>query len=186
MFPFLCLIVKWSILSIKFLICFFPGCIADVCPANWAIEEYHIFNYTTNQNVCQVFSDNRLRIFILRRNQFRQLSTFPGSHPPSIIDVKELNFCVRHGNRWILLAIATGWSACTLKTEQYIWWVSLFLSFLTTTHLSMCSWSSPRTISTGQLHTLLRFHLRPINHVVFMDPYQITLWEILSWRGLHA
>ena len=40
--------------------------------------------------------------------------------------------------------------------------------------------SSPRTISIGQLHTLLHFHLRPINHVVFMDPYQITLWEILS------
>ena len=27
-------------------------------------------------------------------------------------------------------------------------------------------WSSPRPISTGQLHALLRFHLRPINPVV--------------------
>ena len=32
-------------------------------------------------------------------------------------------------------------------------------------------WSSPRAISTGQLHTLLHFHLRPINLVVFQDPY---------------
>jgi len=27
-------------------------------------------------------------------------------------------------------------------------------------------WSSPRPISTGQLHALLRFHVRPINPVV--------------------
>ena len=54
---------------------------------------------------------------------FRQLSTFPGSLPPSIIDVKGLNFCVRHGNRWIPLAIVTGYSlffkGYTLKTKQY-------------------------------------------------------------------
>ena len=31
--------------------------------------------------------------------------------------------------------------------------------------------SSPRTISTDQLHTLLRFHLRPINQIVFLGPY---------------
>ena len=31
--------------------------------------------------------------------------------------------------------------------------------------------SSPRLISTGQLHVLPRFHLRPINHVVYMEPY---------------
>jgi len=27
-------------------------------------------------------------------------------------------------------------------------------------------WSSPRPISTGRLHALLHFHLRPINPVV--------------------
>ena len=37
----------------------------------------------------------------------RQQSIFPGGHPPSIFDAKELNFCVRNGNRWILLAFAT-------------------------------------------------------------------------------
>ena len=35
------------------------------------------------------------------------------------------------------------------------------------------AWSSPRTISTGQLHTLLYFHLRPINQIVFLGPYSI-------------
>ena len=33
--------------------------------------------------------------------------------------------------------------------------------------------SSPRPISIAQLRTLLHFHLRPINHVVFMGSYSI-------------
>ena len=33
--------------------------------------------------------------------------TFPGSCPPSIIGANELNFCVRDGNRCILIAIVT-------------------------------------------------------------------------------
>ena len=45
----------------------------------------------------------------------------PGSLPPSIISAKELNFCVRYGNRCDLLAIATAYLLsllyCTLKTE---------------------------------------------------------------------
>ena len=32
---------------------------------------------------------------------------------------------------------------------------------------------SPRAISTGQLHTLLHFHLRPIKQVVFLCPYSL-------------
>ena len=37
------------------------------------------------------------------------LSIFPGSHPPSIVDVHELNFCVRDGNRWTLMTINTNY-----------------------------------------------------------------------------
>ena len=37
------------------------------------------------------------------------LSIFPGSHPPSIVDADELNFCVRDGNRWTLIAINTNY-----------------------------------------------------------------------------
>ena len=40
-------------------------------------------------------------------------------------------------------------------------------------HCFTMLWSSPRTISTGQLHTLLHFHLRPINQIVFLGPYSI-------------
>jgi hypothetical protein len=34
--------------------------------------------------------------------------------------------------------------------------------------------ASPRPISTGRLHTLLCFHLRPINPVVYWGPYQVN------------
>ena len=33
--------------------------------------------------------------------------------------------------------------------------------------------SSPRRISTGLLHALLRFHIRPINQVVYLEPYPL-------------
>ena len=51
----------------------------------------------------------------------------------------------------------------TLKTEQKKEWQGC---------LHNCR-SSPRAISTGRLNTLLRLHRRPINHVVYMDPYSI-------------
>ena len=35
------------------------------------------------------------------------LLIFPGSYPPSIVSAHELNFCVRDGNRWTLMAINT-------------------------------------------------------------------------------
>ena len=44
----------------------------------------------------------------------RRRPTFPGSCPPSIISAKELNYCVRDGNRCILFAIVTGSLACYL------------------------------------------------------------------------
>ena len=35
--------------------------------------------------------------------------------------------------------------------------------------------SSPRAISTGQLHALLHFHLRPIKLVVYLCPYSFRM-----------
>jgi hypothetical protein len=32
-----------------------------------------------------------------------------------------------------------------------------------------------RAISTGQLNALLRFHIRPINQVVYLDPSYLTI-----------
>ena len=37
------------------------------------------------------------------------LPIFPASHPASIVDADELNFCVRDGNRWTLTAINTNY-----------------------------------------------------------------------------
>ena len=45
----------------------------------------------------------RLRLLMLA------LSIFPASHPASIVDADELNFCVRDGNRWTLIAINTNY-----------------------------------------------------------------------------
>ena len=39
--------------------------------------------------------------------RFRRRLNFPGSCPPSIFSAKELNYCVRYGNRCDLLAIVT-------------------------------------------------------------------------------
>ena len=40
-------------------------------------------------------------------------------------------------------------------------------------------WTSPRPISTGRLHASPRFHLRPINPVIFWGPYQVNPVGIL-------
>ena len=59
------------------------------------------------------FSASFFKIFLwlfycLSAIKNRQRPTFPGSFPPSIIGAKELNFCVRDGNRCVLPAIVTG------------------------------------------------------------------------------
>ena len=88
------------------------------------------------------------------------LPIFPGGRPPSIVGSDELNYRVRNGNGWTLILINTNW-VCTLKTEQRE-------RRKASLHNRR---SSPRAISTGQLHTLPRFHPRPIYQVVFLGPY---------------
>ena len=51
------------------------------------------------------------------------LPIFPGSRPPSIVGANELNFCVRDGNRWTLIAINTNY----IKTVY-----SIFCCFVVT------------------------------------------------------
>ena len=45
---------------------------------------------------------------------------------------------------------------------------------------------SPRPISNARLHMLPYFYLHPINHVICMGTYQITLWENSSFGGLRT
>ena len=51
------------------------------------------------------------------------LPIFTASHPATIVGANELNFCVRDGNRWTLIAINTnsyGWllTIFYIKTQQ--------------------------------------------------------------------
>ena len=68
-------------------------------------------------------------------------------------------------------------------TQKYI--DEYFLSFrilvpITSSLLLNVLWLSPRFISIGQLNTLLYLHLQPINHIVYMESYYLTVWDILS------
>ena len=47
------------------------------------------------------------------------LPIFPASHPASIVGADELNFCVRDGNRWTLIAINTNYISITGEPEIY-------------------------------------------------------------------
>ena len=59
------------------------------------------------------------------------LPIFPASRPASIVGADELNFCVRDGNRWTLIAINTNYSGWGLP----IAYMSKSFRILTT-HLS--------------------------------------------------
>ena len=59
------------------------------------------------------------------------LPIFPGSRPPSIVGANELNFCVRDGNRWTLIAINTnsyGWVCPIIYVKTFSGFNHLFLS----------------------------------------------------------
>ena len=62
----------------------------------------------------------------------QQLPILPGRLQPSTFGVYELNYCVRDGNRWILIAIATeSVRVCTLKTTQKYIYICLHQKFQT-------------------------------------------------------
>ena len=71
-------------------------------------------------------------------------------------------------------------------TQKYIDEIlSCFRIFLSRL-LFLKLWLSPRFISIGQLNSLHYLHLQPIYHIVFMESYYLTVWDILSWGGLHT
>ena len=92
---------------------------------------------------------------LFRVRSMLALPIFPGRHQPSIVGANELNFCVRDGNRWTLIAINTNFSGYTLKTEHQFIIFCILLKDFTESAL----WSSFRLISISQLHALLHFHL---------------------------
>ena len=137
------------------------------CSANWAKEEY--------------LSQRLSPLWYL----FRRRPTFPGGFPPSIISTAELNYRVRNGNGCDLCVIVTEYfSEIALQSQNWIM-LTMFNNSLSKESVdSLVFRSSPRSISIAQLHTLLHFHLRPINHVVYMGPYSFRMgYLILRWAS---
>ena len=86
-----------------------------------------------------------------------------------------LNFSVRNGKRCFPLAITTGiWRDHALPEA---------LQNRTAPQGIKRKPSSPRTISTGLLRTLLRFQIRPINLVVFQGSYPLKVVGELILRS---
>ena len=57
--------------------------------------------YSISNNI-----ENNYKIYKIKKITWLR-ATLPGGCPPSTIAAKELNFCVRYGNRCILFAIIT-------------------------------------------------------------------------------
>ena len=97
----------------------------------------------------------------------RRSPIFPRRHHLSIFGVYELNFCVRNGNRWNLIAICTGFCIIKVLSNPENWTKSKVWE---ARHKRVWR-SSPRPISTGRLNTSPCLHLRPINLIVFEGSY---------------
>ena len=73
------------------------------------------------------------------------LSIFPASHPASIVDADELNFCVRDGNRWTLTAINTNYVDGSYPSficqsaprSNSLWIIAPFLLFVNSCFVSL-------------------------------------------------
>src|SRR3954447_9388486 len=101
----------------------------------------------------------------------RRRPTLPPRHQGSTIGAEGLSFRVRNGTGRFPFAIlppklygvvasSRGRDEPTAARELHSGRVASL-------------WSSPRPISTGQLHALPHFHFRPINPLVSWGPYQV-------------
>ena len=119
----------------------------------------------------------------LSRIIFQPPLTFPSSPPLSIISRLRLNRRVRNGygcapqtyRHWKSFS-----GFYTLKTEHKIYYSHTLLFCQYFFSFFLLFRSSPRSISIGQLNTLLYLHLQPIYLVVFKGPYSLAFWDILS------
>ena len=106
----------------------------------------------------------------------RRRPTLPRGPPRSTIGAEELNFRVRNGTGCFPFAItAETLLRCHRPSlvKQACW--RPYLGNRTVDAKSRWSRSqATRPISTGQLHTLPCFHLRPINPVVYWGPYLVN------------
>jgi hypothetical protein len=111
----------------------------------------------------------------------RRRPTLPPGLPGSTIGGEGLNCRVRNGTGCCPLPMATG----NLFSCQNAPLVASLSQVSLRTDSEREQRSSPRTISTGRLNTLLCLHLPPINAVVCCGPYRIKSVGvlILEWAS---
>ena len=102
------------------------------------------------------------------RKNVRQRPTLPQGPPCSTIGAERLSFRVRNGTGRFPLAM-TAETLLRYDPRPYLGNRTVDANIR-----NDCEWTSPRPISTGQLHTLPCFHFRPINPVVYWGPYQVN------------
>ena len=103
----------------------------------------------------------------------RRRPILPGRHQPGTFGAEKLNFCVRDGNRWDLLAIITG-NLSTFRTLKTSYWSALQKS------------SRSFGLSTGLTFAFLRSSPRPISidNLPHHCAYSVNLSTLSSSRGL--
>ena len=97
-------------------------------------------------------------------------SDVPCSTPEHLVLVHLHGF--EPGTHWLRVSCSTNW-AKGASVKWYLQNRTLYYNWGYKAIACINCRSSPRTISTGQLHTLLCLHLQPINQVVFLGPYSI-------------
>jgi hypothetical protein len=126
-----------------------------------------------------------------RSRMFRQRPTLPPSHPGSTIGAGGLNFRVRDGTGCFPSAMATETVVPDRSPSKRGTHGTMFEGASLEQSSKNCDSereqkSSPRPISTGQLHTLPCFHFRPINLLVCQGPYPVNpVGDLISRRASH-
>ena len=95
------------------------------CGRMWASAPTFVnhINNSTNPNLSVSFHTikqcKKTPVLLDRRFWFvSALPIFPGRFQPSIFGANELNYCVRDGNRWTLIAINTDSRNCSSRERK--------------------------------------------------------------------
>ena len=114
--------------------------------------------------------------------EVRRCPTLPQGPPCSTIGAERLSFRVRNGTGRFPLAMAAETLLMFQSAQQKYCHAVLDRTSRTTQwtqapRFKLSVLSSHRLISTGQLHVLPRFHIRPINPVVWLGASRPKAWK---------
>ena len=144
-------------------------------PGSWASRVPQPRSPTSSLNTTQTSEEGRSTISgATLFKHVRRRPTLPRGPPRSTIGAEGLNFRVRNGTGCFPFAITAetllrchrpsrGPAMATVSREPH-----------SGREIKWSRSQATRPISTGQLHTLPCFHLRPINPVVYWGPYLVN------------